>query len=87
MNSWRRVLLERLSATSDSNLQRAMQEVKIEDNTGEIVPEGIVMALATEIAPLVQTKPEHAAALVTKAVILASAYRFAGLEPNGKRIR
>ena len=63
-----------------------MLEVKAEDDTGRIVPNGHIMRLANEIASLMQTQPEHAAGLVVKAVILVSAYRFAGLEPDGKRI-
>lgn len=87
MGSWKRRLMELLGATTDAELQQAMIEIKIEDNFGSAPVDSLVYRLATNIAPLAQTERENMMGLVTEAVILAAAYRFAGLEPDIRRIR
>lgn len=86
MQSWRTALLEALSAMSDADLQQAMLEVQAEDCTGRLAEDGRIMRLATEIAPAMQTQPASAKGLVVKAVIVAAAYRFAGVSPDSKRL-
>lgn len=86
MGSWRTRLMGYLAARCDADLKQAMSEISVEDTTGRPVPDGIIFDIAAEIAPLAQTQPAQMMGLVTRAVILHAACRFAGIEPSSRRI-
>lgn len=87
MTDWRTTLQNLLASLSDAELKDAMLEVQVEDLTARRVQDGVIYKIALEIAPKMQTEPVYALGLVTNAVIVAAAYRFANLTPDVKRFR